>query len=82
MSFRENYYVFPRKLQSGKFIYYYQAYDDDGNLKSRKSTGKKTKASAKEYCRMLEKEGRLVTTKTKLGTLKLSDYLKKKCLKA
>ncbi len=60
MSYREPYYVFPRKLKSGRKVFYYQAYLPDGSLSNSRSTGQEKIGAAKAYCRILLKEGRLI----------------------
>jgi len=63
MSYREPFYVFPRKLKSGKRIYYYQAYKQDGSLSYARSTGLDKIGAAKSYCRILFKKDRLIPEK-------------------
>jgi hypothetical protein len=51
--------VFPRKLRSGKVVFYYQCYDENGNRSSGLSTGQVTKTAARAYCMRLYREGNL-----------------------
>ncbi|MDA3850805.1 MAG: hypothetical protein PF447_06000 [Spirochaetaceae bacterium] len=46
MSYRETFYVYQRILKSGKKIYYYQVYLEDG---SAKSTGQTSKGLQKPF---------------------------------
>ena len=63
MSYRDDFTLFPRKLNSGKTVWYYQTYDDEGKRTTAKSTGQTTKTAAKSYCNLLLKEGKLIPTK-------------------
>jgi hypothetical protein len=60
MRYKEAFSLYKRKLRSGKVIFYYQLYDDDGNRICGHSTGKSTKSAAREYCHALLREGRLL----------------------
>ena len=60
MSYRESFYVFPRKLKSNRKIYYYQAYLSDGSISNPRSTGQLKIGAARAYCKKLEKEGKLI----------------------
>jgi integrase len=60
MRLRETFSVYKRKLKSGKIVFYYQIYDDDGNRICGHSTGKRTKTAARNYCNQLLREGRLM----------------------
>ena len=62
MRYREKYTLIPRKLSSGKTMYYYRSYDQDGNRTTPKSTGQTTKTAAKHYCDQLLKAGGLHTS--------------------
>jgi hypothetical protein len=42
--------LFQRKLPSGNKVYYYQAYDDNGNRTSLLSTGQRLKTAALAVC--------------------------------
>lgn len=48
--YREPFTVFPRKLSSGKIVYYYRTYSPDGERTVAHSTGKTNKTQAKNYC--------------------------------
>jgi integrase len=60
MRLRETFTLYERKLKSGKSVFYYQIYDDDGNRLCGHSTGKRTKTAARNYCNQLLREGRLM----------------------
>jgi integrase len=60
--------VFPRKLASGKVVFYYQCYDDNGNRSSGLSTGQVTKTAARAYCMRLYREGNLFPHKQYIPT--------------
>lgn len=55
MKERSSFGVYPRRLKSGKIIYYYWAYE---------STGADTHEKAIRYCRNLLKQGKLINDKT------------------
>lgn len=57
MKISEPYTIFPRKLKSGKTVYYYQFRMDNGLRSSAKSTGCTTLASAKKFCNKLYNDG-------------------------
>jgi hypothetical protein len=59
MRVKEAFSVFPRKLKSGKVVFYYQCYDENGNRSSGLSTGQTTKTTARAYCMRLYREGTL-----------------------
>jgi len=52
-------------MKSGKRVYYYYAYHKDGRRSTAKSTGQTTKATARAYCRQLEKEEMLIPQESK-----------------
>lgn len=52
--------VFPRKLPSGRRVYYYQCYDQKDKRQWAKSTGLSKKTEAMKYCIGLHKEGLLI----------------------
>jgi hypothetical protein len=56
MRVKEAFSVFPRKLKSGKVVFYYQCYDEAGRRSSGLSTGELTKTAAKAYCMRLYRE--------------------------
>jgi hypothetical protein len=47
MRVKDVFSVFPRKLKSGKVVFYYQCYDENGNCSSGLSTGQVTKTKEK-----------------------------------
>ena len=57
---------FPRKLPSGRVVWYYRAYDDSrpDHRTVARSTGQTRKGAAKAYCRDLERRGELVAGPT------------------
>lgn len=57
MRVTEPYTIFPRKLNSGKTVYYYQFRDSEGRRSSAKSTGCTTLSAARRYCQKLYNEG-------------------------
>ena len=57
MRYREPFTVFPRKLSSGKTVYYYRTYTPDGKRTTAHSTGKTSKAQARCYCAELMMKG-------------------------
>jgi len=48
MRFREEFSLYKRTVRSGKIIWYYHAYDEDGSRIS-VSTGQKVKSRAREF---------------------------------
>ena len=62
MHVHEPFTVFPRKLGSGRVVWYYRAYDSKRpeNRTPARSTGATTKTAARAYCRELEKRGELI----------------------
>ena len=61
--------VFPRKLPSGRRVYYYQCYDKKGRRQWAKSTGLSKKTEAVAYCMGLFKSGLLIP-EAKMPTFK------------
>lgn len=57
--FREPFTIFPRKLTSGKVVYYYRTYTPDGERTVAHSTGKTNKTQARCYCAELLANGLL-----------------------
>ena len=57
MRVTEPYTIFPRTLQSGKTVYYYQFRDDSGHRSTAKSTGCTSLSSAKRFCQKLYNSG-------------------------
>lgn len=60
MRYREAFTVFPRKMKSGRVVWYYQTYDKKGRRTTARSTGQRTKGAAKAYCNRLYKEDALI----------------------
>ena len=73
MRYRMDYTLFKRRLPSGKIVYYYTVYDDDGKRICR-STGERSKALADKYVRGLAEQGKLGMKDGNRITLK--DYAK------
>jgi len=63
LRYKEDFTIFPRTLNSGKIVWYYQTYNNDGKRTTARSTGQKTKTAARAYCQRLLKEGSLVPSK-------------------
>lgn len=57
--YREPFTIFPRKMRSGKTIYYFRAYTPDGVRTVAHSTGKTSRTQARCYCAELLKNGQL-----------------------
>lgn len=57
--YKEPYTIFPRKLNSGKVVYYYRTYSPDGRRSVAHSTGKANKTQARCYCAELLAKGQL-----------------------
>ena len=57
MRVTEPYTIFPRKMASGKTVYYYQFRLDDGTRSGSKSTGCTTLSSARRMCNKLYNSG-------------------------
>lgn len=57
--YKEPFTIFPRKLKSGKIVYYYRTYTPDGVRTVAHSTGKSNKTQARCYCAELLKQGLL-----------------------
>lgn len=66
MRVTEPYTIFPRKLKSGKTVYYYQYRDDTGLRSAAYSTGTSNKAEARRICQKLYNEGYFQRNSTKL----------------
>jgi hypothetical protein len=60
MRCKEAFSLYKRKLRSGKTVFYYQVYDEDGGRVCGHSTGKSTKTAAREYCHALLRDGKLL----------------------
>ncbi|MDR0442613.1 MAG: tyrosine-type recombinase/integrase [Treponema sp.] len=52
--------LFPRKLLSGKKVFYYYAYNSEGVRLGPWSTGQTGKTAARNYCNCLNREGKLL----------------------
>ena len=57
--YREPFTLFPRKLKSGKSVYYYRTYSPDGERTVAHSTGLTNKTLARNYCADLLSKGLL-----------------------
>jgi hypothetical protein len=62
MRIRDDFTVFPREMASGKVIWYYQTYDEDGRRTVAHSTGETTRTAAVKKCNTLMREGKLLPT--------------------
>lgn len=71
MRYREPFSVFPRTLKSGRIVFYYQTYRQDGSRTNPRSTGQTTKTAARQWCLNRWKAGTLVEQKR---TLTFRDY--------
>ncbi|WP_168203298.1 tyrosine-type recombinase/integrase [Oceanispirochaeta crateris] len=74
MRYREPFTVYPRKMRSGKVIWYYQTYDDSGKRTSAYSTGQTSKSAARHICQKLLREGKLLPDT--VGRITFRDYAK------
>ena len=72
--YREPFTVYPRKMSSGKVIWYYQTYDDSGKRTSAYSTGQTTKSAARHICQKLLREEKLLPDRG--GRIKFGVYAK------
>jgi integrase len=59
MRLRQDFSLYKRIMRSGKVVYYFQMYDEDGRRLPGKSTGKANKTAATLYCQQLIREDRL-----------------------
>ena len=59
MRYREPFTIFPRKLKSGKIIWYYRTYSPFGERTTAHSTGMTNKTQARNYCADLLSKGLL-----------------------
>jgi integrase len=57
---KNDFTLYFRKVPSGKRVYYYYAYDDDGERLGPWSTGEMTKTGARNYCNSLIRKNLLV----------------------
>jgi integrase len=65
MRVKDVFTVYPRRMKSGKVVFYYQCYDEDGRRVCGHSTGETTKTAARARCMRLFREGKLVPGKQK-----------------
>ena len=63
MRFKSSFSLYKRKIGSGKTVFYYRCYDENGNRVCGHSTGQTTKTAAREYCMLLMKDNRLLRGK-------------------
>lgn len=59
--YREPFTIFPRRLRSGRTVWYYRTYSPTGERTVAHSTGKTNKTQAKNYCAELLAQGLLYT---------------------
>ena len=69
MRYRELFSVFPRTMKSGRKVYYFQTYDEEGRRTSAKSTGMVHARDARMYCMKLYKAGLLGVTEKRTPTM-------------
>jgi integrase len=63
MRIKANFTVFPRKMPSGRVVFYFQCYDENGVRQNGRSTGCSKKTEAAAYCMRLYRAGILVPKK-------------------
>ena len=63
MRFKGSFSLYRRKMGSGKVVFYFQCYDENGRRVCGHSTGQSTKTAAREYCISLLKQDKLVKEK-------------------
>jgi integrase len=63
MRIKAGFTVFPRKMPSGRVVFYFQCYDENGVRQNGRSTGCSKKTEAAAYCLRLYREGALVPRK-------------------
>jgi integrase len=63
MRIKADFTVFPRKMPSGRVVFYFQCYDENGVRQNGRSTGCSKKTEAAAYCMRLYRAGRLVPKK-------------------
>jgi integrase len=66
MRIKASFTVFPRKLLSGRTVFYFQCYDENGARLNGRSTGCSKKTEATAYCLRLYREGKLLPRKKTL----------------
>jgi len=69
MRYRELFTVFPRTMKSGRKVYYYQTYDEEGRRTCAKSTGMSHARDARVYCTKLYRAGLLGVTEKRTPTM-------------
>ena len=62
MRYREEFTLYRRRLSSGRVVWYYHAYDEDGRRIS-VSTGQTAKSRARDYALTLAKQNKLIPNK-------------------
>jgi len=62
--YKQKFTLYKRPNSSGKPVYYYRTYDENGNRTAGRSTGMTSKGAAEDYCMDLYKEGKLVPKQT------------------
>lgn len=77
MRVSEPYTIFPRKLKSGKIVYYEQHRLNNGTRSTPKSTGCTTEASAKRYCNKLYQQGAFETHSSLRFSIFTKDFFSK-----
>lgn len=77
MRITEPYTLFPRKLKSGKIVYYYQFRDELGRRSVPKSTGCNTQSAARRYCQKLYNTGELTKNTDFLFSVFTQDFFSK-----
>jgi integrase len=65
MRVREDFTVYPRRLKSGRVVYNYQTYDEEGNRTNGHSTGETIRSMAIKKCNALMREGKLIPSRQK-----------------
>lgn len=73
----EPYIIFPRKLKSGKTVYYYQFRTETNSRSSPKSTGCTTLAQARRYCNQLYNNGEFRKTSSTSFSVYTKDFFSK-----
>lgn len=77
MRVTEPYTLFPRKLSSGKIVYYYQFRDAEGKRSAAKSTGCTSLSAARRFCQKLYNEGEFKTSSKLLFSKYTEDFFSK-----
>ncbi len=63
MRYRQEFTIYPRKMNGGKKVYYYRVYDENDERTSGKSTGKTSKTAANQWVQRKLKDGSLSSEK-------------------